>query len=77
MKIVSFFAGAGGFDQGFKDAGFNIIWANDFNPKVRITYEKNHPETEFILRSIVDISANEVPACDGIIGGPPCQRGCP
>lgn len=73
MKIVSFFAGAGGFDQGFKDAGFNIIWANDFNPKVRITYEKNHPETEFVLRSIVDISANEVPACDGIIGGPPCQ----
>ena len=26
MNIISFFAGAGG-DQGFKDAGFNIIWA--------------------------------------------------
>ena len=36
MNIVSFFAGAGGFDQGFKDAGFNIIWANDFNSKVRM-----------------------------------------
>lgn len=24
-------------------------------------------------RSIVDIHADEVPNCDGIIGGPPCQ----
>lgn len=73
MNIVSFFAGAGGFDQGFKEAGFNIIWANDFNPTVRMTYEKNHPKTTFVLRSIVDISTDEVPDCDGIIGGPPCQ----
>ena len=34
MNIVSFFTGAGGFDQGFKEAGFNIIWANDFDSKV-------------------------------------------
>ena len=73
MKIVSFFSGAGGLDQGFKDAGFNILWANDFNPKVRTTYEKNHPNTTFILKSIVDLTADEVPDCDGIIGGPPCQ----
>ena len=71
MNIISFFAGAGGLDQGFKDAGFNIIWANDFNLKVRMTYKKNHPETEFVLKSIVDISADDVPDCDGIIGGPP------
>ena len=45
MKIVSFFAGAGGLDQGFEDAGFNIVWANDFNEKVQTTYERNHPNT--------------------------------
>ncbi len=73
MKIVSFFAGAGGLDQGFEDAGFNIVWANDFNEKVQTTYERNHPNTTFILKSIEDISADEVPVCDGIIGGPPCQ----
>ena len=37
------------------------------------TYEKNHSHTILDRRSIVDIPSNEVPDCDGIIGGPPCQ----
>ena len=73
MKIVSFFAGAGGLDLGFKKSGFNIIWANEFDKDIWETYEKNHPETILDRRSITDISADEVPDCDGIIGGPPCQ----
>lgn len=28
MKIVSFFAGAGGLDLGFEKAGFDVVWAN-------------------------------------------------
>ena len=31
MNIVSFFAGAGGLDIGFQKAGFNVIWANEFD----------------------------------------------
>jgi len=31
MKIVSFFSGAGGLDLGFEKAGFDIIWANEFD----------------------------------------------
>lgn len=73
MKIVSFFAGAGGLDLGFQKAGFNVIWANEYDKEIWETYEKNHPHTILDKRSIVDISANEVPECDGIIGGPPCQ----
>lgn len=73
MKIVSFFAGAGGLDLGFKKAGFNVIWANEYDKEIWETYEKNHPETILDKRSIVDIPAEEVPDCDGIIGGPPCQ----
>ena len=32
LKIISLFAGAGGMDLGFKNAGFDIMWANDFDP---------------------------------------------
>src|SRR5690606_6273891 len=73
MKIVSFFAGAGGLDLGFQQAGFNVIWANEYDKEIWETYEKNHPHTILDKRSIVDIPADEVPECDGIIGGPPCQ----
>lgn len=73
MNVVSFFAGAGGLDLGFEQAGFNVIWANEYDKDIWETYEKNHPDTIFDKRSIVDIPADEVPDCDGIIGGPPCQ----
>ncbi len=73
MKIVSFFAGAGGLDLGFKKAGFDVIWANEYDKEIWETYEKNHSNTVLDKRSIVNIPANEVPDCDGIIGGPPCQ----
>lgn len=73
MNIVSFFAGAGGLDLGFQKAGFDVIWANEYDKDIWETYEKNHPNTRLERRSIVDIKSDEVPECDGIIGGPPCQ----
>ncbi|PID27367.1 MAG: DNA (cytosine-5-)-methyltransferase [Candidatus Cloacimonadota bacterium] len=73
MRIVSFFAGAGGLDLGFEKAGFDVVWANEYDKEIWETYEKNHPNTILDRRSIVNIHDNEVPECDGIIGGPPCQ----
>lgn len=73
MKVVSFFAGAGGLDLGFTKAGFDVIWANEYDREIWETYEKNHKHTILDRRSIVDIPSDEVPDCDGIIGGPPCQ----
>ena len=73
MKIVSFFAGAGGLDLGFEKAGFNVIWANEYDKDIWETYEKNHLNTTLDKRSITKVKSSEVPDCDGIIGGPPCQ----
>lgn len=73
MNIVSFFAGAGGLDLGFEKAGFKVIWANEYDREIWETYEKNHKDTVLDRRSIVSIKEDEVPECDGIIGGPPCQ----
>ena len=73
MKVVSFFAGAGGLDLGFEKAGFDVVWANEYDKEIWETYEKNHKNTVLDRRSIVDIPSSDVPDCDGIIGGPPCQ----
>jgi DNA (cytosine-5)-methyltransferase 1 len=73
MRIVSFFSGSGGLDLGFKKSGFDIIWANEYDKSIWETYEKNHQNTILDKRSIVKIDPSEVPDCEGIIGGPPCQ----
>ena len=73
MNVVSFFAGCGGLDLGFEQTGFRVVWANEFEPVVRDTYLRNHPDTEFVLADFNTITPNDVPDCDGFIGGPPCQ----
>ena len=73
VKVVSFFAGCGGLDLGFRQAGFDVIWANEFDRNVYATYEYNHPYTCLCKNDIRNLSPNDVPDCDGFIGGPPCQ----
>ncbi|MBQ8497071.1 MAG: DNA cytosine methyltransferase [Clostridia bacterium] len=72
MKIVSLFSGAGGMDLGFEKAGFEIIFANEFDKSIWATYRKNH-NAPLDQRDIRSIPSDEIPECDGIIGGPPCQ----
>ena len=73
MKVVSLFSGCGGLDTGFIKAGFDIIWANEFDQTIAGTYRLNHPDTILDTRDIRTLSGRDIPACDGIIGGPPCQ----
>ena len=73
MNIVSLFAGCGGLDLGFEQAGFRIIWANEYDKTIKETYELNHPNTILNTNDIKLLKASDIPDCDGIIGGPPCQ----
>jgi DNA (cytosine-5)-methyltransferase 1 len=72
-KIVSLFSGAGGLDLGFHNAGFATVWANEYDKTIWDTFRHNFPNTTLETRSITDVAAEEVPDCDGVIGGPPCQ----
>ncbi len=72
MDIVSLFSGAGGLDLGFEKAGFNIVYANECDSAIWETYKKNHT-AQLDKRDIRKVSSSEIPNCDGIIGGPPCQ----
>lgn len=72
-NIVSLFSGAGGLDKGFENAGFDIIWANEFDKSIWETFEHNFPNTFLDKRSIRNVPSIDIPECIGIVGGPPCQ----
>lgn len=76
MNIISLFSGAGGMDLGFRQAGFNIIWANDFAEDAVNTYRQNIGN-HIVLGDITQISSDKIPGepeeVDVVIGGFPCQ----
>ncbi len=72
MKIISLFSGAGGLDLGFENAGFEIVFANEFDSHIWATYEKNHT-CALNHQDLRKIDINTIPDADGLIGGPPCQ----
>lgn len=73
MDIISLFSGCGGLDLGFQKAGFNVLWANEYDKSIWDTYKFNHAATQLDKRDIRNIQSEEIPNCLGIIGGPPCQ----
>ena len=72
MRVVSLFSGAGGLDLGFKMAGHDVVWANDLYEDAVHTYQKNIGD-HIILEDVRNISTDEIPDCDIVIGGFPCQ----
>ena len=71
LRTVSLFSGAGGLDLGFLNAGFNIIWANDFDRDACKVYSKNI--SSHIVCGDINEHLDEIPAHDVLIGGFPCQ----
>lgn len=69
--LVSLFSGCGGMDVGFEQAGFKRIWANDFDKDAQATFRLNLGEIDG--RDIRDVPAEEIPDCDVITAGFPCQ----
>lgn len=73
FRVVSLFSGAGGMDLGFENAGFDIVWANDFFKEAVESYKKN-VNKNIVYGDITKIDSSEIPDdIDLVIGGFPCQ----
>ena len=75
MKAISLFSGAGGMDVGFKNAGFNVIAANEMDKHACDTFRANHPECNLIEGDIDSCGEAFIglKGIDVVFGGPPCQ----
>lgn len=71
LRTVSLFSGAGGLDLGFLNAGFDIIWANDFDRFAVESYQANIGDHIHLgdLNDLVDT----IPEHDVLLAGFPCQ----
>ncbi len=73
MKIGSLFAGIGGIDLGFIQAGFEVAWANEIDSDACKTYSHNFPNTKLIEGDIRNLNAKTLEKVDVLTAGFPCQ----
>lgn len=80
LKVADFFCGGGGFSEGFRQAGFNIVFAVDKWAPAVATYKGNKPDVTVVQDDILRISKlpdaefeKLVPDTEVIVGSPPCQ----
>lgn len=73
IKVASLFAGIGGICYGFKQAGADIIWANEIDKDACKTYRHNFSGDYLVEGDIKDVNPDDIPDIDILNGGFPCQ----
>ena len=73
LRICSLFAGAGGIDYAFEQAGCTTVWANENDRDACATYHLNFPFVPLDRRDIRQIPLGSIPDFDLLVGGFPCQ----
>ena len=82
--VVSLFSGCGGADCGmlgnfdfnkkhYKKLDFNLVYASDINQKAINTHMENFDCDNVVCEDICDVKSKDIPACDIVVGGFPCQ----
>ena len=71
---ITFFAGAGGACAGLEQAGFEVIWANEFYSPIADIWQLNHPSATLDRRDILKIPIEDIPDADLLWASPPCPE---
>lgn len=69
--FIDLFAGIGGLRLAMESAGAHCVYSSEWNKYSRQTYEANFGEVPD--GDITQVSANEIPDHDVLVGGFPCQ----
>lgn len=73
LTVGSLFAGIGGIDLGFEQAGFEVVWANEIDKDACTTYRTNFPNTLLLEADIRTLDFSGLSKIDILAAGFPCQ----
>ena len=73
LRTVDLFAGVGGIRLGFEKAGFQTVFANDFDKTCKDTYDLNFSKPKLTIKDIWKVNIKDIPKFDILLGGFPCQ----
>jgi len=77
LNLIDFFCGAGGFSEGFRQQGFEIVNGYDYWRPAVDTYNYNYGDGKGVLQNILAFRDSvelieSLPNTDVILGSPPC-----
>lgn len=71
--VFSTFSCGGGSSMGYKLAGYDVVAANDIDPKMQMVYEANHKPNQYILSDVRELlNRDDLPEVDLLDSSPPC-----
>ena len=73
FKTLDLFAGVGGVRLAFENAGFETVFANDYDKSCKVTYDLNFNEPKLTVKDIWKVYIKELPDFDVLLAGFPCQ----
>ncbi|MEM0345797.1 MAG: DNA cytosine methyltransferase [Thermofilaceae archaeon] len=88
LRAASLFSGAGGLDWGFRELGFDIVFASDVRGSAAETYARNFGlrveecsgrdavearRGVVLLCDVARVDFSQLEGVDAVVGGPPCQ----
>ena len=79
LEVVELFAGVGGFRLGLeKNKQYKVVWSNQWEPSTKtqhasMVYESRFGSKNHSTNDIHDVPTNQIPDCDVLVGGFPCQ----
>ena len=73
FRTIDLFAGVGGVRLGFEQAGFECVFANDVDPKTKLTYDLNFDSVPMHVEDMRTLCYGFLPDADFVLGGFPCQ----
>jgi DNA (cytosine-5)-methyltransferase 1 len=73
VKVIDMFCGIGGFSEGAKQAGFELVFAANHWDKACEFHDANHPEIKASCQDVRQLDWRTVPQFDGFLASPACQ----